>query len=75
VTPAPKKLYLGRRNIFVAVARDIHQRTLRAWRVPTELPPERVQRARNAKERRIAATPVPRSFTLIDPREQVDPAK
>ena len=74
VTPTPKKLYLGRRNIFVAVARDIHQRTLRAWRVPAELPGDRIRNARNAKERRSAGRPVPRSFMLIDPRDQVDPA-
>jgi hypothetical protein len=73
-TPTPKKLYLGRRNIFVAVGRDIHQRTLRAWRVPAELPGDRIQGARNSKERRSASRPVPRSFTLIDPRYQVDPA-
>jgi len=74
VTPTPKKLYLGRRNIFVAVARDVHQRTLRALRVPGELPADRIRSARNAKERRSAATPVPRPFMLIDPRDQVDPA-
>jgi hypothetical protein len=74
ITPTPKKLYLGRRNIFVAVARDIHQRTLRAWRVPAELPADRIRNARNAKERRGAGRPVPRSFMLIDPRDQVDPA-
>ncbi len=75
VTPTPKRLYLGRRNTFVAVARDIHQRTLRAWRVPAELPADRIRAARNAKERRSAGRPVPRSFMLIDPRDQVDPAK
>jgi hypothetical protein len=74
ITPAPKKTYLGRRNIFVAVARDIHQRTLRAWRVPAELPVERIRAARNAQERRRAGTPVPRPFMLIDPREQLEPA-
>jgi hypothetical protein len=74
ITPIPKKLYLGRRNIFVCVARDIHQRTLRAWRVPSELPEERIRAARNAKERRSAGHPVPRSFMLIDPRQQIDPA-
>jgi len=74
VTPTPSKLYLGRRNIFVAVARDIHQRTLRAWRVPAELPGDRIRSARNAKERRSAGRPIPRSFMLIEPRDQVDPA-
>lgn len=74
VTPTPSKLYLGRRNIFVAVARDIHQRTLRAWRVPAELPGARIRSARNAKERRSAGRPIPRSFMLIEPRDQVDPA-
>jgi hypothetical protein len=74
VTPTPKKLYLGRRNIFVAVGRDIHQRTLRAWRVPAELPADRIRNARNAKERRSAGRPVPRPFMLIEPRDQVDPA-
>jgi hypothetical protein len=74
VTPRPKKLYLGRRNVFIAVARDLHQRTLRAWRVPAEPPPERIQAARNARERRSAAKPVPRPFMLIDPRDLVDPA-
>jgi hypothetical protein len=74
VTPTPKKLYLGRRNVFVAVARDIHQRTLRAWRVPTELPADRIRSAPNARDRRSAARPVPRPFMLIEPRDQVDPA-
>jgi hypothetical protein len=74
VTPAPSKLYLGRRNIFVAVSRDIHQRTLRAWRVPAELPGDRIRSARNAKERRSAGRPIPRSFMLIESRSQVDPA-
>jgi hypothetical protein len=75
VTPEPKRLYLGRRNVFVCVARDIHQRTLRAWRVPAELPGERIRTARNAQDRRRAGRPVPRPFMLIDPRDQVDPAK
>jgi hypothetical protein len=74
VTPMPSKLYLGRRNIFVCVARDIHQRTLRAWRVPAELPGERIRSARNAKERRSAGRPIPRPFMLIEPRDQMDPA-
>jgi hypothetical protein len=74
VTPTPKKLYLGRRNVFVAVARDIHQRTLRAWRVPTELPANRIRNAPNARDRHSAARPVPRPFMLIEPRDQVDPA-
>jgi hypothetical protein len=75
VTPEAKRLYLGRRNVFVCVARDIHQRTLRAWRVPAERPGERIRAARNAQDRRRAGRPVPRSFMLIDPRDQVDPAK
>jgi hypothetical protein len=74
VTPEAKKLYLGRRNIFVCVARDIHQRTLRAWRVPADLPADRIRAARNSAERRQAGQPVPRPFMLIEPREQVDPA-
>jgi hypothetical protein len=75
VTPEAKRLYLGRRNVFVCVARDIHQRTLRAWRVPADLPADRIRAARNAQERRRAGRPVPRPFMLIDPRDQVDPAK
>lgn len=75
VTPEPKRLYLGRRNIFVCVARDIHQRTLRAWRVPAELPADRIRAARNAQDRRRAGRPIPRPFMLIDPREQIDPAR
>jgi hypothetical protein len=75
VTPEAKRLYLGRRNVFVCVARDIHQRTLRAWRVPAERPGERIRAARNAQDRRRAGRPVPRPFMLIDPRDQVDPAK
>lgn len=75
VTPEPKRLYLGRRNIFVCVARDIHQSTLRAWRVPAELPADRIRAARNAQDRRRAGRPIPRPFMLIDPREQVDPAR
>lgn len=74
VTPEAKRLYLGRRNIFVCVARDIHQRTLRAWRVPVELPGDRIRGARNAQDRRRAGRPVPRPFMLIPPGEQVDPA-
>lgn len=74
ITPSPKKLYLGRRNIFVVVGRDVHQRTLRSWRVPAELPADRIRSARNAKERRSAGRPVPRPFMLVDPRDQVDPA-
>jgi hypothetical protein len=74
ITPTPKKIYLGRRNIFVAVGRDVHQRTLRALRVPAELPADRIRRARNAKERRSAGRPIARSFMLVDPRDQVDPA-
>jgi hypothetical protein len=74
ITPEPRRLYLGRRNIFVAVARDAFQRTLRAWRVPA-LPPEaRIRAARNAAERRKAGQPVPRTYMLIDPKDQVDPA-
>jgi hypothetical protein len=75
VTPEAKKLRLGRRNVFVAVGRDISQRTLRAWRVPAEPPAERIREARNAQERRRAGKPVPRPFMLIDPRELVDPAR
>ncbi|MBS1895428.1 MAG: replication-relaxation family protein [Actinobacteria bacterium] len=75
VTPEAKTLRLGRRNVFVAVARDISQRTLRAWRVPAEPPAERIRAARNAQERRRAGKSVPRPFMLIDPREQVDPAR
>jgi hypothetical protein len=75
VTPEAKTLRLGRRNVFVAVGRDISQRTLRAWRVPAEPAAERIQGARNAQERRRAGKPVPRPFMLIDPRELVDPAR
>lgn len=74
VTPEAKRLRLGRRNVFVAVGRDISQRTLRAWRVPAEPPAERVGAARNAQERRAVGKPVPRPFMLIEPRDLVDPA-
>ena len=74
ITPEAEKFYFGRRNIFVAVARDIHQRTLRAHRVPAEPPEVRIRNARNAAERRTAGRPVPRAFMLINPRQQVNPA-
>jgi len=74
-TPTPKQIYLGRRNIFVAVGRDIHQRTLRSWRVPIEPPEVRKKGARGARDRKDLGAPTPRPFMLIDPREQVDPAK
>lgn len=75
VTPTPRHLYLGRRNIFVAVARDVHQRTLRSWRVPAEPVDVRTASARNAGDRHRLARPTPRPFMLIDPREQVNPAR
>ena len=74
VTPEVKRLYFGRRNIFVAVARDIHQGTLRAWRAPSDLQEDRAQNARNAQGRRQARKAIPRPFMLIDPHEQVGPA-
>lgn len=73
--PTPGKMFLGRRNIFVVVARDVHQRTLRAWRVLPQPPEERIHQAPNAGERRKAARPLPRSFMLIKPQDQVDPAR
>lgn len=74
VTPQAKKIYFGRRNTFVAVARDISQRTLRAWRVPAELPDDRATRAGNARERHAAKKPIPTPYMLINARELVDPA-
>jgi hypothetical protein len=75
ITPTPRHLYLGRRNIFVAVARDIHQRTLRSWRVPADPVDIRTAGARSAGDRHQLARPTPRPFTLIDPRDQVNPAR
>lgn len=75
VTPTPRHLYLGRRNIFVAVARDVHQRTLRSWRVPAEPVEVRTAQARSAADRHRLARPTPRPFMLIDPRQQVNPAR
>lgn len=74
VKPSPKQLYLGRRNIFVAVAKDVHQRTLRAWRVPMQPPETRIRAARNAGERRKAGRATPNPFMLVPARDQVDPA-
>lgn len=75
ITPTPVHSYLGRRNIFIAVARDIHQRTLRAWRVPTEPAAVRIAGARNAGERHRLKRATPREFMLIDPRDQIDSAR
>lgn len=72
IIPGTENLYLGRQNIFVAVARDVHQRTLRAWRVPAAPPEQRVCEARNARERRDAARAIPRHAQLLDSRELVD---
>lgn len=74
VKPMPKQFYLGRRNIFVAVAKDVHQRTLRAWRVPMQPPEARIRAARNAGERRRAGRATPNPFMLVPARDQVDPA-
>lgn len=74
ITPVPKRLYLGRRNVFVAVGKDLSQRTLRSWRVPAEPPAERVRQARNAADRRAARRPLPRPFMLIPPGNLVNPA-
>jgi hypothetical protein len=74
VKPKAQLLFLGRRNTFVAVGRDLSQRTLRAWRVPSEPVELRTAGARNAGERRRLAQPTPRAFMLIEPRDQVDPA-
>jgi Replication-relaxation len=74
-TPQPEHLYLGRRNIFVAVGRDVHQRTLRAWRVPAEPKDVRSATARSAADRHRLKRPTPRPFMLIDLKEQVDPAR
>lgn len=75
ITPTPRHSFLGRRNIFIAVARDIHQRTLRAWRVPAEPAAVRAAGARNAGERRRLERTTPREFMLIDQRDQIDPAR
>lgn len=74
LVPRAKKLYLGRQNVLVAIARDIHQRALRTCRVPAEPPEERALKARNASERREVSRPVARRIQLIDPRDLVDPA-
>lgn len=41
IVPKAELIYLGRLNIYVAVNCDVHQRTLRAWRVPVKPPHER----------------------------------
>jgi hypothetical protein len=74
VKPKAQLLFLGRRNTYVAIARDLSQRTMRAWRVPAEPVELRTAGARNAGERRRLARPMPRTFMLIEPRDQVDPA-
>jgi hypothetical protein len=74
IVPKAGKIYLGRQNIYVAVARDVHQRTLRAWRVPAKPPDERVRDAPNADERRLAATPIPRQSVLLNLRDLMDAA-
>lgn len=72
--PKAKKLYLGRQNVLVAVARDIHQRALRTSRVPAEPPTERALKARDDSERSEASRPVARRIQLLDPCDLVDPA-
>lgn len=69
-----KEVYLGRRSIFVAVARDVHMRTLRARGVSAVPREKRELEASNALARREAARRASRLFQLIDPRELVDPA-
>jgi hypothetical protein len=63
IVPTVKRVYVGRRKIFVAVAQDVHQRTLRAWQVPDKPPGERED-----------SRPIPRRVQLLDPGELVDPA-
>ncbi len=74
IVPRAKQLYMGRQHVYVAAARDVHQRTLRAWRVPAVPPDQRVPEARDAAERRQTAHAIPRRARLLDPRELVDPA-
>jgi Replication-relaxation len=74
LVPRAKKLYLGRQNVHVAVARDIHQRTLRTCRVPAEPPEERALKAGDASELREVSQPVAQRFQLIHSRDLVDPA-
>jgi hypothetical protein len=75
VRPEPRHLYLGRRNVIICVASDVHQRTLRGWRIPPEPVPVRISAARNAAERHQLERPVARPFMLVDPTEQVRPAR
>lgn len=72
--PTAKRLYFGRERIFVAVARDVHQRTLRAWRVPADPPDQRACTAEGSAEGTDASRPVPRVAQLLDRRGLVDPA-
>lgn len=74
LVPRAKKLYVGRQNVLVAVARDIHQRALRTCRVPAEPPDERVLKARSDSERSELSRPTARRIRLIDPRDLIDPA-
>lgn len=74
IVPRKKRIYLGRQYIYFVVSRDVHQRTLRAWRVPAMPPERRVQQASNAHERQRLARAIPRPAVLLDPSELVDPA-
>lgn len=72
--PSTTELYFGRERIFIAAARDVHYRTLRAWRVRAEPPEKRMRMAPNAEARRTASRPLVRVSPLIDQRWLINPA-
>ena len=75
IRPSATRLYYGRHYLHIAVARDVHQRTLRSWRVPALPPDHRAELASNAAERHASARPLPRCTVLIDQRDLVKPAR
>lgn len=74
IVPTMKRIYFGRRRVFVAVAADVHQRTLRAWQVPDKPPDERLREAGDEDDEHQGARPIPRRVVLLPSRDLVDPA-
>jgi Replication-relaxation len=62
--PAPP----SRRRIFFALERDLHQGTLRCYRLPEQPPLIREAGARNENEREAALRFTPESLDLLPPR-------
>jgi hypothetical protein len=73
--PRSEWYYPGRWFTFFCVARDVHQRTTRAYQVP-KLPPQvRSEIARNAIERRAAHEEEPIQTAFIPGRLLRNPAR